>query len=252
MPFAPEKVTLEEIPDRPRYWLLTHDLVYTRPAHDGRPEKDYLAPSEPTDLASVPQAFTWLIPKYGQYTKAVIIHDRLVRQSEPSRFESDEILRDGMRELGVPMLRRWLIWAAVSWLTVVLIVRAHLRIPASWPRLLMAVPLLLVMWLVAFTVGGLGAAWWRWLLALIAVAIAVALAAAFAEPDFDAHMGGKIVGMLWLTLLGIPFLAVGLLALIALALYVVLEADPGKTPTPWRVPAKSPRMEAAITRARSV
>jgi hypothetical protein len=72
---------------------------------------------ERTDFASVPRVFVWFIPRYGRYTKAAILHDYLCGTVVPagsvSRIEADGIFRQAMRELGVPFLRRWIMWAAV-------------------------------------------------------------------------------------------------------------------------------------------
>jgi hypothetical protein len=72
---------------------------------------------EHTDFASVPRVFVWFIPRYGRYTKAAILHDYLCSVCVPagrvSRIEADGIFRQAMRELGVPFLRRWIMWAAV-------------------------------------------------------------------------------------------------------------------------------------------
>src|SRR5712691_3293845 len=73
--------------------------------------------NERTDFASVPRVFVWFIPRYGRYTKAAILHDYLCNIAVPagriSRIEADGIFRQAMRELGVPFLRRWIMWAAV-------------------------------------------------------------------------------------------------------------------------------------------
>jgi hypothetical protein len=72
-----------------------------------------------TDFASVPRVFVWLLPRYGRYTKAAILHDYLWRVAVPAGritlIDADGILRQAMRELGVPFLRRWIMWAAVRW-----------------------------------------------------------------------------------------------------------------------------------------
>jgi hypothetical protein len=72
---------------------------------------------ERTDFASVPRVFVWFIPRYGRYTKAAILHDYLCGTVVPagriSRIDADGIFRQAMRELGVPFLRRWIMWAAV-------------------------------------------------------------------------------------------------------------------------------------------
>jgi hypothetical protein len=88
---------------------------------------DYQGQSEPfevpvgsdTDFASVPRVFVWFLPRYGRYTKAAILHDYLWRERAAkgtmSYIDADGTFRRAMRELGVPFLRRWILWAAVRW-----------------------------------------------------------------------------------------------------------------------------------------
>jgi hypothetical protein len=62
--------------------------------------------------------FVWLLPRYGRYTKAAILHDHLWGEEVPrtiSRRDADGIFRQAMRQLEVPFLRRWIMWAAVRW-----------------------------------------------------------------------------------------------------------------------------------------
>lgn len=75
-----------------------------------------------TDLASIPWFFAWLVPGLGTHLPAVILHDGLVRAEgalpdhrgpDVSREEADHILRDAMACLGVPKIRRWIMWTAV-------------------------------------------------------------------------------------------------------------------------------------------
>lgn len=69
-----------------------------------------------TDFASVPRIFAWFIPTYGRYTKAAILHDYLCDLAHEDKFarrDADAIFRQAMRTLGVPFLRRWIMWAAV-------------------------------------------------------------------------------------------------------------------------------------------
>ncbi len=72
-----------------------------------------------TDFASVPRVFVWLLPRYGRYTKAAILHDYLWRSrasaGELSWRDADGTFRRAMRELDVAFLRRWMMWAAVRW-----------------------------------------------------------------------------------------------------------------------------------------
>lgn len=81
-----------------------------------------------TDLASIPQAFRWLIPQIGKHLPAAIVHDCLYNCSmrkwykvNLTREEVDQMFLDGMRHLSVSLWRRNLMhWAvrrfgAASW-----------------------------------------------------------------------------------------------------------------------------------------
>lgn len=66
-----------------------------------------------TDLATVPRAVVWLLPRHGVYTKAAVLHDWLLTSAVVSRRDADGLFRRAMRELDVPVPRRWTMWAAV-------------------------------------------------------------------------------------------------------------------------------------------
>jgi hypothetical protein len=55
-----------------------------------------------TDLATVPRVVTWLIPRFGVYTLAAILHDWLctegIRSGAVTSREADGIFRRVMRE----------------------------------------------------------------------------------------------------------------------------------------------------------
>lgn len=79
-----------------------------------------------TDLTSVPQLFTWLVPRTGSHLAAAIVHDALTPPySVPgsndwdgppvvTQLQADRVFRDAMGDLGTPLIRRWLVWSAVS------------------------------------------------------------------------------------------------------------------------------------------
>jgi Protein of unknown function (DUF1353) len=105
-------VDVEQIGER--NWRLLREITY-----QGSREP-FVAPVDmETDFASVPRFFVWCIPRYGRYTKAAIIHDHLwrdqVAKGNISLRDADGLFRQAMRELGVPFLRRWMMWAAVRW-----------------------------------------------------------------------------------------------------------------------------------------
>jgi hypothetical protein len=69
-----------------------------------------------TDLASVPFFLQWLVRSYGRHTMAALVHDHLWKRSRKvARLRSaNTVFRDAMWELGVPWIRRWLMWATVT------------------------------------------------------------------------------------------------------------------------------------------
>lgn len=71
-----------------------------------------------TDLASVPDLFTWLVPRTGDFLPAAVLHDALLvddyRGPKVARADADDIFRIAMDELGTGRVRAWLMWSAVS------------------------------------------------------------------------------------------------------------------------------------------
>jgi hypothetical protein len=109
MPFISGGVVVAEIDEVS--WRVLEPIVYQGNDQLFTVEREFV-----TDFASVPQIFTWLIPRYGRYTKAAILHDwlwRLADRDGIDRADADGIFRRAMRELDVPFLRRWLMWGAV-------------------------------------------------------------------------------------------------------------------------------------------
>jgi hypothetical protein len=108
-------------------WSLVDDLVY-----QGNRERFVVPAGFRTDFATVPRVVTWLIPRFGAYTLAAILHDWLVsegiRRGVVTSREADGLFRRVMRESGVPVLRRWLMWAGVRWGAL-----ADERRRAGWP-----------------------------------------------------------------------------------------------------------------------
>lgn len=83
----------------------------------------------PTDLTSVPTLLTWLVPKTGRHLPAALIHDGLISGNhmkeyisldghDVDRAAADRIFRNAMRDSGTGLIRRWLIWSAVTVATI--------------------------------------------------------------------------------------------------------------------------------------
>jgi hypothetical protein len=152
------RVIVEQLDDK--NWVVKEGFSYT----GKRREKFDVYIDMKTDFASVPRIFVWLLPSYGRYTKAAIVHDLLWREwaakDRLSYIDADGIFRRAMRELEVPFLRRWFMWGAVRW--------GALRKPGGldgwWreaPRLLLltvlAVPIVVLP--AAFILLGMGLFW---------------------------------------------------------------------------------------------
>jgi hypothetical protein len=83
-----------------------------------------------TDLTSVPALFTWLVPKTGAHLPAALLHDALVAGGggaasyvsteghEVDRVEADRVFRDAMADTGTGVVRRWIVWTAVTVATI--------------------------------------------------------------------------------------------------------------------------------------
>jgi hypothetical protein len=112
VPFEPGPLTVRRV-DADR-WTLVDALVYR-----GRSQQFVVPAGFRTDFATVPRVVAWLVPRFGTYTLAAILHDWLctegIRSGAVTSREADGIFRRVMRESGVPVLRRWLMWAGVRW-----------------------------------------------------------------------------------------------------------------------------------------
>lgn len=75
-----------------------------------------------SDLASVPRFFWRVLPPFGQYSRAAIVHDHLCelgRHGHPhngmSSKAAHKVFRDAMKDLDVPGWKRGVMYRAVKW-----------------------------------------------------------------------------------------------------------------------------------------
>lgn len=83
-----------------------------------------------TDLASIPFPMRWWINTYGEHTLAAIIHDRFIGGELPEGVEErhiDRYFRFMLKDSGVRIGKRWIIWAAVAMRTRFM--------TKTWPRI---------------------------------------------------------------------------------------------------------------------
>lgn len=124
---APPVVSLErtEGMEEPDDFRMVRRLAYL-----DREVGELLVPADPrtftTDLASVPSVFAWLVPRSGDHLPAALLHDGLVswppdppsyistRGVEVDVEEANRVFRDAMVDTGSGLVRRWLMWTAVT------------------------------------------------------------------------------------------------------------------------------------------
>jgi Protein of unknown function (DUF1353) len=110
----PARVVLEQV--GPTEFLIKEPFQY-RDTVSGRTFVVHASTdaNDTTDLASVPGLLLWFVPRYGRHTLPALLHDQIVDEDlRDNREEADRVFRDAMGEQGVPLLRRWVMWAAVS------------------------------------------------------------------------------------------------------------------------------------------
>lgn len=101
----------------PEGWILTEDCIYQSDltGDDGLPVKVVVPEGFPTDLASIPRVFRFLIVKNGRHRAPAIVHDYLCRLGlDFSRVTADKIFLEAMQVCGVPAIRRRLMYWAVA------------------------------------------------------------------------------------------------------------------------------------------
>ena len=67
-----------------------------------------------TDFASVPRIFWTILPPYGEYTQAAVLHDYLYQTHLRSKKESDKIFLEAMGVLNVPSWKKYIMYEAVN------------------------------------------------------------------------------------------------------------------------------------------
>ena len=91
-------IVLERLPIRSgdrELFRLHRTVTFTGRRDDGSSYSYTVPPADDpefvTDLTSVPQLLTWLVPKSGRHLPAALIHDAMVDDSRFDRFENDQI-----------------------------------------------------------------------------------------------------------------------------------------------------------------
>ena len=68
-----------------------------------------------TDFASVPRAFWRIVPPWGRYFPAAVVHDYLYSVQDRPREAADKVFLLILKALNIPRWRRWAMYLAVRW-----------------------------------------------------------------------------------------------------------------------------------------
>lgn len=92
----------------PGQWVLLEPLTY-----EGRDDMFTVPAGFHTDFASVPRLLRSIVSETGTHTRAAVLHDYLLREGEITEADADGIFRRVLRQSGIGLTLRWLMWAAV-------------------------------------------------------------------------------------------------------------------------------------------
>ena len=93
-------------------WQLVEPFIYEI-GQLGSDDNVEVAAEFITDFASVPRFLWAIIPPWGRYGKAVILHDWLYTKTPVSRLGADTLFLEAMTVLKVPKWKRLSIYYAV-------------------------------------------------------------------------------------------------------------------------------------------
>lgn len=86
-------------------WVLLKDFGYDV-KEEGSGEVIDVPVGFKTDFASVPRIFWAILPRWGRYGNAAVIHDYCYWSQTYSRKVSDQIFLEAMGVLGVPVIQK--------------------------------------------------------------------------------------------------------------------------------------------------
>jgi hypothetical protein len=115
------ELTITQLDVDYRTWRLEQPLVY-EVGEEGSGREILVHRLFETDGASIPRIFQSLLPTWGRYSRAAVIHDYLYNELRPGgmphpeacdRRRADAVFREAMEVSGVGFITRWVMWAAV-------------------------------------------------------------------------------------------------------------------------------------------
>jgi hypothetical protein len=116
-------------------WVILREFGYDVGA-EGSGDRVDVAVGFETDFASIPRLFWAILPRWGRYGNAAVVHDWLYWTQTRPRQAADGIFREGMRVLGVGAVTRLVIYTAVRWFGWIAWIRNRADREAGYDRVL--------------------------------------------------------------------------------------------------------------------
>ena len=115
---TPLYLIVHDVPLKQKPFELTYDFMYyTKIGCAPFTERLIMVPrGYRTDFASIPRFLWRILPPFGPYGKAAVVHDWLCDESPHSvdHITAAEIFNEGMTVLGVGRFKRWTMTQAVK------------------------------------------------------------------------------------------------------------------------------------------
>ena len=106
-----ESLVVSPLPDG-KTWIILSKFGYAVGSEDSEDLIEVPIGTH-TDFASIPRILWTVIPRWGKYGNAAVIHDWLYWEQSRSRKQADDIFLEGMEVLGVSAWKRYLMYWAV-------------------------------------------------------------------------------------------------------------------------------------------
>lgn len=99
-----------------KFWVLLTDNFSFDVGAEGSGDQVRVPYGFTTDFASTPSILWGIMGgPWGKHGNAAVIHDWLYYSEQRPKHEADNIFYEGMKVMGVPPVRAWMMWKAVSW-----------------------------------------------------------------------------------------------------------------------------------------
>lgn len=107
-----EPLLVSPLPDGRTWVVVDDDFAYAVGGPDSH-DVIHIPQGFTTDFASVPRLLWNILPPWGTYGNAAVLHDWLYWDQGCSRKDSDDIFLEAMGVLGTPKATRLVLWSAV-------------------------------------------------------------------------------------------------------------------------------------------